>query len=209
MDHLTDSDEALAEKAAVGDRDAYGALYERYLSSLHDFVFRMLRDRELAADVIQESFAKAWEAIQRKPAQPYFKTWIFTIARNLALDELRRRKRFSIFRQEQAEDDERHEEFASLVQDQFPDPEAAAHQREIAEVVWSAARALSPKEYSLLDLHVRQGLSVTELASCLDLQQGNVRTMLSRLRDSPGGFGSCDTPRAARNGMSPTPRNCD
>ena len=66
------------------------------------------------------------------------------------------------------------------------DPATMAEQRELVELVWDAAASLNPREYSLLDLHVRRGLTADELATTLGQRKGAVYTMLSRLRNSLG-----------------------
>ncbi len=177
------SDEELANRAIARDRDAFATLYERHFQGVYDFAVRTVGNTDLASDVVQSAFVKAWEALQTGEPPRHFKAWIYAIARNTAIDELRRRKRFvSTEGSESGEDAGLR--FAVVDVSRLTDPQLAAQDREIVELVWGAAAALSPREYALLDMHLRQSLSADEVAEALGVAKGNVYTMLSRLRNS-------------------------
>src|SRR5262245_16516748 len=88
-----DRDDELVERAAEGDQDAFGALYLRYSQGIYDFAARTVRDRDLASDVVQTTFTRAWEAIQKGTRPQNVKAWLYTIARNDAIDHVRRAQR--------------------------------------------------------------------------------------------------------------------
>ena len=88
------ADRELIARAGHGNRDAFGALYERHFHGLYDFALRIVRDADLAADVVQSTFVKAWDAALQQKGVESVKAWLYTIAHNLAIDELRLRKRF-------------------------------------------------------------------------------------------------------------------
>ncbi len=171
------SDEELAAGAASGDREAFAVLYERYFRRIFDFTRRTLRDHHLAGDVVQTTFVKAWEKLRSQQPVRHVKAWLFTIARNAAIDELRRRRRLV-----SAPSEEDTPLLTEIDLDRWADPELVLRDRELVEMVWSAAQALSRDEYTLLDLHLRQELSADELAAALQLRKGAVYTRLSRLR---------------------------
>src|SRR2546426_4570562 len=177
---ITASDEELATRAAAGDDTAFAHLYERHLQGSYDLAVRMLHDREAAGDVVQTSFTAALQVLRCGKTFHNVRAWLYATVRNGAIDRLRQ---------------DRHRLHGSngdgipaelITGDEFPSasPEAAAEQTELAELVWQAAAALSPKDYALLDLHLRKGLSADELAGALGVRKGAVYTMLSRLRDS-------------------------
>ena len=87
------SDEDLARQASGGDKDAFGVLYERHHRGVYDLVIRMVREHELAVDVVQNSFLSAWVNLQKRTVTGNVKAWLYTIARNSAISELRRGKR--------------------------------------------------------------------------------------------------------------------
>lgn len=177
------SDEQLAERAAAGDRRALAALYERYFQGIHDFIGRTTRSPDLAADVVQNTFIKAWDSLRKGKRVANVKAWLFTIARNSAIDELRRGERLVALDDRDGED-ETAWRFAEVDTTRLASPEEVVRDKELVELVWTSASALSSQEYSLLDLHVRQGLSPDELADALEVGKGAIYTRLSRLRDS-------------------------
>ena len=79
------TDEDLALKASSGDKDAFGALYERHYRGVYDLVVRMVREHDLAVDVVQNSFLNAWTNLQKRTVTGNIKAWLYTIARNSAI----------------------------------------------------------------------------------------------------------------------------
>ncbi len=176
-------DEELANRARARDRDAFATLYERHFQGVYDFAVRIVGNTDLANDVVQSAFVKVWEALPTGEPPRDFKAWIYAIARNTAIDELRRRKRF-VSTEEWEGEEGAGLRFAAVDRSRLTDPELAAQDREIVALVWGAAAALSPRDYALLDMHLRQSLSTDEVAVALGVAKGNVYTMLSRLRTS-------------------------
>jgi RNA polymerase sigma factor (sigma-70 family) len=170
-----ETDEELAARSAEGGKDAFAELYERHYASIYDFAVRILRDPDAAADVVQGTFTRAWPALREGTRPSSVKAWLFGIARNLSIDELRRRRRLFPT------------EGLGLGLAELPDPAAfdpseTVETKELAELVWTSAAGLRAEEYALLDLHVRRGLSADELADSLGVRRGAVYTRLTRLR---------------------------
>ena len=180
------TDHDLAGRSAAGDQTAFAEIYERYFDRIFDFVARTMRDSESAGEVTKNAFLKAWNGLRRRGAPDNLKAWLFAIARNEAIDEFRRR------RLEVSLDGEENSIPAGVETDtsRTADPEAMAQDREVAGLVWRAASALSPKEYALLDMHLRQELGAEEIAGCLGVRTGNVYMMLSPAQRRRGGNGS-------------------
>lgn len=84
-------DEILLASVAHGDASAFEQLYERHRRPLFTFLLRFLGDRRLAEDLLQEAFLRVYRERGRYRPTARFRTWLYTIARNLALDHLRRR----------------------------------------------------------------------------------------------------------------------
>ena len=177
------ADRELIGRTEQGDRDAFASLYQRHFQGLYDFALRIVRDTDLAGDVVQSTFVKAWEAAQKQKGVDNVKAWLYTIAHNLAIDELRLRKRLAEPRRDESWDEEGFP-FAIPDPSRLSDPENVVRDRELVELVWSSAAALNPQEYALLDLHLRRELDADELAEQLGLDKGAVYTRLSRLRNS-------------------------
>ena len=91
MDHPDDA--VLVEQARAGDQEAFAALYDRYFDAVYDFVARMLRNRDEAADVAQDTFLKAMGALPRLTDPGRVRSWLFSIARNTALNHIERSRR--------------------------------------------------------------------------------------------------------------------
>jgi RNA polymerase sigma factor (sigma-70 family) len=176
------TDAELERLAALDDREAFGVLYERHSGRVYDFLLRMVGDPDEASDLTQETFLRAMRALSTEEKGAAFLTWALTIARNLALKRLERRKRTVALAEREGDDEA--PIFDQVDPDRLARPEAAAEAREMSGLVWEAAVALDPKQYSLLDLHVRQGLDSAEIAQVLGVSKGNAYTMISRLKDT-------------------------
>ncbi|GBD24493.1 RNA polymerase sigma factor YlaC [bacterium HR29] len=167
-------------RARAGDMTAFAELYEAYFPSIYDFLVRLLRDPDEAADVTQDTFLKAMRSLAslREPGQ--FRAWLFAIARNAALNRLASRRRFVPL---EPSDDES-PVFTVVDESRFADPAEAAAAKEAAAIIDEAARTLDPRQLSLLDLHVRQGLGPAEIAEVLGVSRNNAAVMLHRLREA-------------------------
>jgi RNA polymerase sigma-70 factor, ECF subfamily len=86
------TDEQLIIEYLEGDEQALGFLVDRYLKDVYRFVYQLTKDGGMAEDVTQESFVKAWKKIRSFRQGSNFKTWLFAIARNTAIDWLRKHK---------------------------------------------------------------------------------------------------------------------
>jgi RNA polymerase sigma factor (sigma-70 family) len=178
MDQLPDS--SLIELAQGGDQHAFAELYTRYFDPVYDFVARMTRNRDEAADIAQDTFLKAMNALGGLQKGASFKSWIFTIARNTTLNRIEKSKRTRPLAFEGEDGEE--VSFDVVDTDRFSDPEEAAQANAVASLVWQAAAGLDPKQLSLLDLHLRQGLDSGEIADVLGVTKNNGYVMLNRLK---------------------------
>lgn len=179
MSAPTPTDDDLCRQVAEGDEASLSQLYGRYASPLYDFSARIV-GRDAAPDVVQTTFVKAWGSLQRNAAPRYPKAWLYMIARNEAIDQLRKADR--------SRPTDFDEDFASLDLAAEPtadaSPELALHDREIADLVWAAAAALNEESRSLLDMHLRHDLSSEEIADLLGVNTQNAYKKMSRLRAS-------------------------
>ncbi len=177
------SDEQLASSAFDGNDNAFAELYERYYQRIYDFVIRMVQDPDVADDLVQSTFVKAWENLRKREVAGNIKAWLYTIARNNTMNELKRRKWVI---QSREHDDEGSVPFPFTIVDssRLSDPQGVIEDEELVDLVWNSAKALNHKEYALLDLHLRKGLSAGELATAFGVRRNNMNTMLYRLRHS-------------------------
>jgi RNA polymerase sigma factor (sigma-70 family) len=173
-------DERLVLAGRSGDPTAFPALFERWFDPCVDVAWRILHDRDAAADVGQETFLAAWRELDRLRQPASFGGWVLRTARNRALNRLARDRRSVTVGEDQVT--------AALDGRPRPDEAAAAVERdEDAELVWAAATALGERDASLLDLHVRHGFTVPEIAEALDVTANNAHQLLYRLKGKLGG----------------------
>jgi RNA polymerase sigma factor (sigma-70 family) len=168
--HTTDAD--LATAAAAGDRLAFAAIYDRYANRLHDFCVGMLRDRDAAADCVQDAFCTAATKLPQLRDPDKLRPWLYSIARNEALRHQRERRR------------EEPTDMLPELETTHAGPETLAAQGELADLVAEAAGGLSDRDRTILDLTYRHDLDGLELAEVLGVTQSNAGTLVHRLRDT-------------------------
>jgi RNA polymerase sigma factor (sigma-70 family) len=165
---VTVTDAALAV-AATRDPAAFAAIYDRYSDRLHDFCLGMLRDRDAAADCVQDTFTTAATRLSQLREPDKLRPWLYAIARHEALRRIRSRRR--------------EEPIDELPDRASPEhgPEELAARNELAELVTQAAGGVSDRDRAVLDLHYRHGLDGPELADALGVSATNANTLVSRL----------------------------
>ena len=164
-----------------GDVAAFDTLFKRYHKAIYGLTFRLLRDRQLAEDLTQETFFQILRTIHRINDSFNFSAWIHRIATNLCYDELRRRKKFP---EAQEIDDEENEDSVLQVPDgdARKSPEVALEISELRDAVWSVARRLPEKYRLVLTLRELQGLSYANIARKMRVSESAVETLLHRAR---------------------------
>ncbi len=167
-----DTDADLARAAAAGDRAAFAGIYDRYADRLHDFCVGMLRDRDDAADCVQDAFCTAATRLGQLRDADKLRPWLYAIARNEALRRLRDRRRETLS-----------DELPETVSDE-PGPETLAARTELADLISEAAGGLSDRDRSILELTYRHGLDGPDLAEALNVSPANATKMVQRLRDT-------------------------
>jgi RNA polymerase sigma factor (sigma-70 family) len=177
---MNDDDSTLVERAVAGEQDAFAALYERYFDRVFDFLARMVHDQSLAADLAQDTFVRAMHALGSLAKGASFKSWLFTIARNTALNQLEKSSRQQPL--DGRDDDDDGPAFDVVDTDRFGDPEEAAQAKGLAALVWEAAKALDARTYSVLDMNVREGMDSAEIADVLGVTKNNAYVMVNRMK---------------------------
>jgi len=175
------SDEQLVMRAKRGDMDAFGELVERYEQKIFNLAYRMMGDPEDGADMAQEAFLRAFKALRGFRGDASFSTWLYRVASNVCLDELRRRGR----RGEVSLDNPVATEQGQLrreVRDTAAGPAELVERRE-AEAAVHRAIGLLPDDYrAVVLLRDIEGLSYSDLAQVLGWPMGTVKSRLNRAR---------------------------
>jgi RNA polymerase sigma-70 factor (ECF subfamily) len=176
------SDHQLIEKTKNGDDDAFAEIVRRYQNPLTNYIYRMLNDYEEAVDLAQESFVRVYFAIDRYHSEYAFSTYIYRIATNLAISEIRKRKRrklLSLTGLFQYDGDEE-KEFQPT--DSNPLPEDNLISIEKQNVIEKAIVALPEKYRIPIVLREIEEKTYEEIADILELGLGTTKSRISRGR---------------------------
>ena len=179
------SDQDIVALARAGEEAAYRELIRRYERPLFSLLYRMVRDRELAEDLSQETFVKALNAIESYRPEFKFSSWIFKIANNAAIDHLRRREldTLSLEGSPHAETPEAVEATALQIGDRQESPLDTVEARELGGQIERAIAQLRPEYRSCILLRHVEGRAYEEIAEILNLPLGTVKTYIHRARN--------------------------
>ena len=167
-----------------GESRAFDELVNRYQNRLLNFVYRTTGDRERAEDLVQEVFVRVYRHIHRFDRSRKFSTWIYTIASNLAKNELRNRSRnplvlFQTIRRNW-EDDDRPLQF----EDPGTRPDDLYRKRHLRELVAETVAKLPAHHREVFVLRELEGKSYEEIAEITDCNLGTVKSRLNRARNA-------------------------
>jgi RNA polymerase sigma-70 factor (ECF subfamily) len=180
---LTDQEVVLLARS--GREAAYRELVRRYERPVFALLYRMVRDRELAEDLAQETFIKALNAIESYRPEFKFSSWIFKIANNAAIDHLRRREldTLSLDGSPHAETPEAMQATALQIGARQESPLDAVEARELGGAIEAAIGRLRPEYRSCILLRHVEGRAYEEIAEILNLPLGTVKTYIHRARN--------------------------
>jgi RNA polymerase sigma-70 factor (ECF subfamily) len=158
------SDQQLIADYLAGDEKSLEVLFGRYLKPIYSFTYRYVGGRQDAEDVTQEAFVKVWRNLKKFDQQKSFKTWIFSIAKNTAIDFLKKKKAttFSEFENEEGEN-----MITETLADLSPLPQELLEKADIAQKLASAMGKLSPKYRMVLFLRYNDHFNFREIAESL------------------------------------------
>lgn len=168
-----EDDAALVARVVAGEIRLYGRLVERHQRGLYWSVIRMVGDADEAEDIVQEAFVRAYRRLADYDPAYRFSTWLYTIARNRARNELRRRKVWG---------------FLSLSREESPtlrsteEASESAEANELGQALGECRRRLPDDQRETFDLRHADGLSYAEIAAVTGVPQGTVMSRLSRAR---------------------------
>jgi RNA polymerase sigma-70 factor (ECF subfamily) len=171
----------IIRRCLAGDEKAYRDLVELYQAQVFSVALRILRRREDAEDVVQETFVRMFRALERYDPQRPFAAWLFTITTRLCIDHLRRRRgvTVSLSRQEAGS----HEEYEIEVEDPGPGPDEVTSHTEEERRANDLIQSLPPHYRVVVVLRHQQDLSYEEIAEALHLPLGTVKARIHRARE--------------------------
>jgi RNA polymerase sigma-70 factor, ECF subfamily len=170
----------LVERVRSGDRDAFRQLVERYQRKVAALAVGMLRSREDALDIVQDTFTKAYQSLDKFKGDSSFYTWVYRIAVNLCIDHQRREGRYV----QVADADDAGDELVPPSPDELAhdEPFERARSRQIGSRVSAAINELTPEHRAVILLREVDGLSYEEISQVLDCPKGTVMSRLHYAR---------------------------
>jgi RNA polymerase sigma-70 factor (ECF subfamily) len=162
-----EEDAALARRAASGEAEAFGVLYDRHMSAVYRYVFYRVRNEAEAEDVTSEVFMRALRAIPKYEPRQAFLAWLYRIARNAVIDRSRRRGA----RQQVTFEDA----LAHPNADQIVNPDTGLLAGSDASVVRRAMQQLTPLQQEILVLRYVEGLDTKAISKLVGKRDGTIR----------------------------------
>jgi len=178
---VSPGDGELVLRARQGDRQAFRELVERYQRKVAALAVGMLRNREDALDVVQDTFTKAYQSLDRFKGDSSFYTWVYRIAVNLCIDHQRREARYVPLG---VDADEANDETVPVTSDDLERNEPFEHARsqEIGARLANAIEELTPDHRAVILLREVDGLSYEEISQVLECPKGTVMSRLHYAR---------------------------
>jgi RNA polymerase sigma-70 factor (ECF subfamily) len=171
--HPLADDECIA-RAQRGDAAAFSKLMARYQDRIYRFLVRLTRSQDDALELTQETFLSAYQALARWRPDARFTTWLFRIARNQAIDWLRRNRRVEFVALDEEQD--------LRVADPAPTPDATLQTVQRLRALERALARLSTEHREILLLREIEDMSYDDIADVLDISLGAVKSRIARAR---------------------------
>jgi RNA polymerase sigma-70 factor (ECF subfamily) len=174
-------DKELIVRARKGDERAFRALLAKYERAVFSICLRMVRNREQAEDLAQESFMKVFSMLERYNPSYAFSSWLFKITSNLCIDSIRKRKLETLPLDQPIQSAAG--EFSRQYESSEDDPEKTMMGRERVERLKEAIESLPPHYRIMILLRHQEDLSYEEIADTLGVPLGTVKARIHRARE--------------------------
>jgi RNA polymerase sigma-70 factor (ECF subfamily) len=177
-------DSAVVSAFLNGEERAFEELVDRYQTRLLNFIYRTTGDRERAEDLVQEVFVRVYRHIHRFDRSKKFSTWIYTIASNLAKNELRNRSRNPLVLFQTIKRNWQDEDRPLQFEDVSSRPDDLFRKRHLRELVETSVQKLPPHHRQVFVLRELEGKSYEEIAEITSCNLGTVKSRLNRARNA-------------------------
>ncbi len=178
------TDTVLVDGFLAGEERAFQELVERYQTRLLNFIYRTIGDRERAEDLVQEVFIRVYRHIHRFDKTKKFSTWIYTIASNLAKNELRNRSRNPLVLFQTLTNTRDEDERPLQFEDSTTRPDDLFQKRHLQALVEQTVDQLPEHHRQVFVLREIEGKSYEEIAEITDCNLGTVKSRLNRARNA-------------------------
>ncbi len=177
-------DGAVVSAFLTGEQRAFEELVDRYQTRLLNFIYRTTGDRERAEDLVQEVFIRVYRHLHRFDRSKKFSTWIYTIASNLAKNELRNRSRNPLVLFQTIKRNWQDEDRPLQFEDPASRPDDLFRKRYLRELVEGSVQKLPPHHRQVFVLRELEGKSYEEIAEITACNLGTVKSRLNRARNA-------------------------
>lgn len=157
------NDSQLIENYLSGDEKAFEMLIRRYLRPIFSFSYKFVHDQPVAEDITQEVFVKVWKNIKKFDTEKSFKSWIFTIAKNTALDFIKKKKTIPLSALDLGND----KDISEAIPDDLPGADEIFDAKKSKNYVFSLIDKLSPLYRAVLFLKYKNDFTFAEIAEVL------------------------------------------
>jgi RNA polymerase sigma-70 factor (ECF subfamily) len=178
------TDKQLVKRVQKGDKGAFDLLVLKYQHKIVNLVMRYVRDPEMALDITQDAFIKAYRALPRFRGDSAFYTWLYRIAVNTAKNYLAAQRRRPMDIELDLQDPEQYDLHAKLKETDTP--EAVTISNEVQQTLERAIAALPEDLRTAIILRELDGMSYEEIAQTMECPVGTVRSRIFRARDAIG-----------------------
>lgn len=175
------SDAVLAQQWLTGDQRAFEQLVQRYSTPLFNFICRFLGDYDQACDILQQVFIQLHTSLPSLRTDKPLKSWLFQVARNRCLDELRRKHAIH-FSELEIVNDENEVSLLSAIPDVGPLPEELAERSDLQERLQAAIQTLPVKFRSVVLLRYASQFSFCEIGQALNMPEATAKTYFQRAK---------------------------
>lgn len=171
---MENEDYILIKEFLAGKEENFEILMRKHLTSLFNFVLLFVKDKQIAEDLVQESFVKAWKNLSQYDEHKKFKTWLFTIAKNTTFDYLKKKKAipFAFFETE--------ENPLLEIADENLLPDEILHRQDAKLLVRKTLDKLPENYRTVLKLYYMQELSLKEIAEVLERSYNTIKSQYAR-----------------------------
>ncbi len=181
---MQDADAALMLKFKEGDKPAFELLLDKYQNRIINFIYRFIGDKQEAADIAQEVFLRVYRFAQDYTPKAKFSTWIYKIAKNLALNELRRKKFHRLFSLEGVFSTEDGEISCQQIDNNQAGARAELEKQDLIRTVKKAIDCLPVNQKLAVILRRYDDLPYSEIAGIIGCSESAVKSLLNRAKET-------------------------
>ncbi len=174
---MLDPDQGLVDRAKKGDKVSFGKLVDPYYERVYGLAFGVVKNREAARDVAQDVFLKTYRDLAGFEGKAKFKTWLYRITMNAAID-VARQKKYVTESLDPTDATDEEDKAPVVIEDKTAGPRELASRAEWRELIERGLDELSADHRAVLTLREWQGFSYEEIAEMLGIEIG---TVMSRL----------------------------